>query len=157
MEGGVVEMHGCAKTCCETLLDCCGLFTSYMHVVEYTCPMDERIYTQQAKLFRTLNHPGRLAILEVLRGGEQCVCHIEALLGLRQAYVSQQLAVLREAGLVNDRRDGLNIFYRVVRPEVYALLDVARLMLSVPPPASARQPVTCVCPKCVSVDAMLIS
>ena len=78
-----------------------------------------------AGLFKVLMHPARLAILEILRGGEQCVCHMEAVLGLRQAYISQQLMVLRQAGLVTDRRDGWNIFYQVIRPEVYEVLDAA--------------------------------
>ena len=78
-----------------------------------------------AALFKLLSHPSRLAILQVLRDGEECVCHLEAALGLRQAYISQQLMVLRQVGLVTDRREGWNVFYRVVKPEVYALLDAA--------------------------------
>ena len=78
-----------------------------------------------AALFKLLSHPSRLAILQVLRDGEECVCHLEATLGLRQAYISQQLMVLRQVGLVADRREGWNVFYRVVKPEVYALLDAA--------------------------------
>ena len=72
---------------------------------------------------KTLSHPTRLAVLEILRDGEQCVCHMEAMLGLRQASISQQLMVLREAGLVSVRRDGLNMYYRVTRPQVFAVLD----------------------------------
>src|SRR5512136_1487799 len=82
-----------------------------------------------AALFKTLMHPTRLALLEILRQGEECVCHMEATLGLRQAYISQQLSVLREAGLVSVRRDGWNIFYQVTRPEVYDVMDAARVML----------------------------
>ena len=78
-----------------------------------------------AALFKLLSHPSRLAILHLLRDGEECVCHIEAALGLRQAYISQQLMVLRQAGLVTDRRDGWNVFYRVAKPEVFALFDSA--------------------------------
>lgn len=83
-------------------------------------------FEAQGKLFKALMHPTRLAILDNLRGGEQCVCHLEAFLGFRQAYISQQLMILREAGLVQDRRDGWNIFYRVVKPEVYEIIDLAR-------------------------------
>ena len=69
-----------------------------------------QLYDQQTQLFKLLTHPVRLAILEILRVGEHCVCHMEAHLGYRQAYISQQVAVLREAGLIRDRRDGWNIF-----------------------------------------------
>ena len=85
-----------------------------------------KYYEQQAKLFKVLMHPTRLAILDILRSGEECVCHMEAVLGLRQAYISQQLMVLRDAELVQDRRDGWNIFYRVVNPQIYAVIDDAR-------------------------------
>jgi DNA-binding transcriptional ArsR family regulator len=102
-----------------------------------------------AELFKLLSHPSRLAILAVLRDGEECVCHMEAALGLRQAYISQQLMVLRQAGLVADRRDGWNVFYRVARPEVLALLDAA---LATVGRDAFETPVTpgpnCPCPKC---------
>ncbi|MRS04979.1 ArsR family transcriptional regulator, partial [bacterium] len=47
-------------------------------------------YELQAQIYKVLTHPVRLAILEILRDGEHCVCHMEAYLGLRQAYISQQ-------------------------------------------------------------------
>ncbi len=114
--------------------------------------MDETKSAQLTTLFKALAHPGRLAILDILRNGEQCVCHIEAQLGYRQAYISQQLAVLREAGLIQDQRDGWNIYYQVIRPEVYALVDVARTMVGLP---LSRGPydnprMACPCPKCTS-------
>ena len=114
--------------------------------------MDENKQEQLSTLFKALAHPGRIAILDVLRNGEQCVCHIEAHLGFRQAYISQQLAVLREAGLILDQRDGWNIYYRVIRPEVYALVDVARTMVGIPIPHSPfdRPRVECPCPKCTA-------
>ncbi|MBI5564171.1 MAG: helix-turn-helix transcriptional regulator [Chloroflexi bacterium] len=83
-------------------------------------------FESSAKLFKTLMHPARLEILDILRDGEHCVCHLEAALGYRQAYISQQLMVLREAGLVQDRRDGWNMYYRVVQPSIYAVIDAAQ-------------------------------
>src|SRR5512141_2171123 len=88
--------------------------------------MNVEYFEPQAKLFKVLMHPGRLAILTILREDEACVCHMEALLGFRQAYISQQLSVLREAGLVEDRRDGWNIFYRVVDQRIYDVLNAVR-------------------------------
>ena len=99
-------------------------------------------------------HPARLAILDVLRDGEQCVCHMEAFLGYRQAYISQQLSVLRDAGLIQDRRDGWNIFYRVVKPEIYLLMDAAQNVMgeaAVTQKAKHKGP-TCPCPKCNSAS-----
>jgi ArsR family transcriptional regulator len=90
-------------------------------------------------------------ILETLRDGEQCVCHLEAVLGCRQAYISQHLMVLREAGLVEDRRDGARIFYRVVKPEVFDLVDNANLLSGEKPIHIGQVKKTdCPCPKCNS-------
>lgn len=109
-------------------------------------------YDDSARLFKALMHPTRLEILDLLRDGEACVCHLEAALGLRQAYISQQLMVLREAGLVQDRRDGWNSYYRIIQPQVFALLDVAQTM-SGANPAKVRQQLnaglsSCTCPRC---------
>ena len=48
------------------------------------------VIDEPARLFKILMHPGRLSILDMLRDGEHCVCHMEAHLGYRQSYISQQ-------------------------------------------------------------------
>jgi len=105
------------------------------------------IYEQETKLYKALMHPARLAILDLLRGGEECVCHMEAAFGWRQAYISQQLMVLREAGLVEVRREWLNIFYRVIRPEIFAVIDAMRNVTGIQP-ALPTQVNACACPNC---------
>jgi DNA-binding transcriptional ArsR family regulator len=109
-------------------------------------------FEQEAALHKLLSHPARLAILDALRHGEECVCHLEALLGYRQSYLSQQLALLREGGLITDRREGWNIYYQVTMPEVFIILDSARKSLN---PGASSSPVRqssldCPCPKCQS-------
>ncbi len=70
--------------------------------------------------------PGiRLQIILGIGRGEACVCHLEALLGLRQAYISQQLMALREAGVITSRREGRYVFYRLADPKVLDLLKLA--------------------------------
>jgi DNA-binding transcriptional ArsR family regulator len=103
-----------------------------------------------SELFKVLSHPVRLAVLAILRDGEQCVCHLEAKLGLRQAYISQQLMVLREAGLIEDRREGWNSFYRVIKPEIYIILDQAGEVLgeAFTYLSANTQSSECPCPKC---------
>ena len=105
-------------------------------------------YETQAKLFKALMHPARLAILDILRDGEECVCHMEAILGYRQAYISQHLMVLREAQLVVDRRDGWNIFYRTTQPEIYTVLDAARQLIGMPVEVQIAAPASCPCSHC---------
>ncbi len=73
---------------------------------------------------KAIAHPVRLQILDMLRGGDEiCVCHMETALGKRQAYISQQLMTLRDAGLVESRKDGLQVFYRLADPVATAVLD----------------------------------
>jgi DNA-binding transcriptional ArsR family regulator len=107
-------------------------------------------YEAQAQIFKVLTHPARLAILELLRDGEECVCHMEAHLGLRQAYISQQLAVLREGGLIQDRRDGWNIFYRVVDARIFEALDIVQRITGQDVPDVHRAGFRCSCPRCMA-------
>lgn len=109
---------------------------------------------KQARLFKALMHPVRIQILDILRSSEACVCHIEAILGLRQAYVSQQMAVLRKAGLISDRRDGPNIYYQIVRREVLDLLDMARALVG-EDEQSQLLPAGCDCPRCTTAIALV--
>lgn len=102
----------------------------------------------QTQFFKVLTHPARIAIINILRDGEHCVCHMEAYLGLRQAFISQQLAVLREAGIIADRRDGWNIFYRVINPQIYDLLNAANRMTGIVIDETINTKVTCNCPHC---------
>jgi ArsR family transcriptional regulator len=109
----------------------------------------------QADIFKALGHPVRLRILAAIQqGGEACVCHLEHDLGFRQAYLSQHLAKLRAAGVVQDRRVGSNVFYDLVGdwvPKLLATVGAAGF----PPPVSrraagrARTRRACPCPRCL--------
>ncbi len=105
---------------------------------------------EQVQVLKALTHPARIEILRILEDGEHCVCHMEAYLGYRQAYISQQLSVLREAGLVEDRKDGWNVFYRATKPEVFAVLDLVGKISGTTPSFMNRHEVVCPCPHCVT-------
>lgn len=66
----------------------------------------------------------RMLLLCQLSQGEMCVSELEAQLGIRQPTLSQQLGVLRNEGVVNTRREGKNIFYSVVDPDLLEILAV---------------------------------
>ena len=84
-------------------------------------------YEELANFLRIISHPVRLAILDILFAKqEECVCHLDAILGFRQAYLSQHLMCLREAGIVIDRRKGRHIFYRITDNNLIKLLEVAK-------------------------------
>lgn len=78
--------------------------------------------TKVSALLQAISPEPRLRILLAIGLGEACVCHLEAVLGYRQAYISQQLMALREAGLLIPRRDGKYIFYRLENPEVIVVV-----------------------------------
>ncbi len=103
------------------------------------------IFTAPARLLKTLGHPTRLAIVEALRGGEACVCHLEAMLQHRQAYLSQQLMILREAGIVRVRREGLNIYYQLADAQTRAVLEA---LLPQRPITKNKRVADCPCPHC---------
>jgi len=107
-------------------------------------------YETQSEFLKAISHPTRLAILDILRDGEQCVCHMEATLNLRQAYISQQLMTLKDAGLVESRRDGLNLYYRVTKPEIFNVLDTLSSVTGVTThlPEHKHADMECPCPKC---------
>jgi ArsR family transcriptional regulator len=109
----------------------------------------------QAQLFRALSHPVRLRILDILSHQEACVCHLTAVLGKRQPYVSQQLATLREAGLVDDRREGTLIYYRLAGEHLTSLLEQGKILTQdlgneeiAFPPVSREALSHCPCPRC---------
>ena len=81
------------------------------------------MYEETAQVLRAMAHPARLCILVALREGEECVCQLEARLHKPQAYVSQQLAVLRRVGLVRHRKEGQRTYYAIVDQRVLLLLD----------------------------------
>jgi ArsR family transcriptional regulator len=86
-------------------------------------PSAQLAFESEARLLALLAHPIRLQIVELLRHGEVCVCDMQAALNQRQAYVSQHLMALREAGLVTCRKDGLHVYYQLSDPRVLRVLD----------------------------------
>ena len=65
----------------------------------------------QARIFKALGHPSRLLMVDALRDGEKCVCDLQALVGDDMSTISKHLAVLRDAGVVTRRKQGVNIYY----------------------------------------------
>jgi ArsR family transcriptional regulator len=100
-------------------------------------------YQRVSDVLQVLSHPVRLQILDELRLGEACVCHLQALVRRPQPYVSQQLSKLREADLVTDRREGLFVYYSLSDSGVERVLEA---MLG--PPEERRPLEMCECPRC---------
>ena len=109
--------------------------------------------TQVADYLKILGSPFRIEILFSIGYGEACVCHLEAILKKRQAYVSQHLMVMRDAGILDTRRDGKYIYYRVADKNLFELLKSTAGILnltsgSLPEPAESSKYIHCECPQC---------
>jgi ArsR family transcriptional regulator len=106
-----------------------------------------------AEVLQVISPPARIAILLTIGRGEACVCHLEAILGWRQAYLSQHLMALRKADILQDRREGRYVYYRLKDEAILHLVrDAAALSgidaeslnsLTAPQPDSR-----CECPPC---------
>ncbi len=88
-------------------------------------PISER----KADLFRALAHPARIRALEVLADGERFVGELQPLVGIEASHLSQQLAILRRAGLVTSRKQGASVLYAIRDRDLVELLAVAKRLL----------------------------
>ena len=100
-----------------------------------------------SELLQAISPGPRLEILLGLGTGEACVCHLEAMLGLRQASLSQHLMALREAGIVTDRREGRYVYYRLCDPALLELVRQAAQLQEQALPVLSASP-DCECPHC---------
>lgn len=100
--------------------------------------------------FHLLGQPARLNILLAIGEHEVCVCHLEVLLKERQAYISQQLMLLKEGGLIECRREGRNIYYRLTNKDLLNFLQTSMAFTGLPlAELDQTVPITgCPCPKC---------
>lgn len=83
----------------------------------------------KAEFFKTLGHPLRIRVLELLTERERSVSELLEFVDVEQPHLSQQLGVLRRGGFVVARRDGANVIYAIADPRVTELLTVSRQML----------------------------
>ena len=113
--------------------------------------MSKRIYSHEkiSDLLVSIGNPVRVQILLAIGTGEACVCHLESLLELRQAYISQQLMLLRKKKIITSRREGKYIYYRLSKPEVLEIIQKAGEIMSVPKDSLVIQDHSnCECPRC---------
>ena len=89
----------------------------------------EPVHEVKANLFRVLGHPARVRILELLHEGERSVGALQAELELDSGGTSQHLAALRRIGLVESRREGTSVYYRVDDERVFELLAAGRAII----------------------------
>ena len=87
------------------------------------------VHEAKAGLFRVLGHPARVRILELLHDGERSVGQLQLELGLDSGGTSQHLTALRRIGLVDSRREGTSVYYRVDDEHVFELLAAGKAIV----------------------------
>jgi DNA-binding transcriptional ArsR family regulator len=92
--------------------------------------MSTPLHQLKAEFFKTLGHPARIRVLELLSDREYTVAEMLPEVGIEPANLSQQLTVLRKANVVTSRREGSTVRYSLTSPHVAELLAVARLILT---------------------------
>ncbi len=92
--------------------------------------MSTPLYELKAEFFKTLGHPGRIRILELLAQRDLSVSELQAAVGLEGSHMSQQLGVLRRAGVVVARKQGNSVIYAMASPDMAELMAVARTVLT---------------------------
>ena len=76
----------------------------------------QRLYKLKADVIAAAGHPIRLAVIDFLKDGEQCVCDIAEYVGAKRSNVSRHLGVLLKAGVISQRKDGLKMIYALRTP-----------------------------------------
>lgn len=127
-------------------------------------PLLPEIAEQIASPLTAIASPQRVAILLTIGYGEACVCHLEAALGWRQAYISQHLMALRKADILSDRREGRYIFYRLKNASLLDLITAAASLSGLSPETvstlinNTQSHPACECPHCapalISVESL---
>ena len=91
--------------------------------------MDRDAYKQKATIIKAMAHPSRLIIIDALAEGEKCVCELQRLVGSDLSTVSKHLSVMKSAGIVTDRKEGLQVFYRLRVPCVLRFFECVDAVL----------------------------
>lgn len=92
--------------------------------------MPTPLYMKKAEFFKTLGHPARIRVLELLSEGERSVGELLPEVGLEASHLSQQLGIMRRFGLVTARKQGSAVYYALVSDDIAELLAVARKILT---------------------------
>ena len=82
-----------------------------------------QLFEKQAAIAKAIAHPMRVAVLEFVKSGEQCVCDIAASVGSERSNLSKHLSIMVNAGVLASRKDGLKVMYRIKTPCVLKFLD----------------------------------
>ena len=123
-------MHGRGSQCERERRGVSGIGSGVRCPSRRAVTVSRPLYQPKAEFFKTLGHPVRIRVLELLSDRERAVSELLTAIEIEPANLSQQLAVLRRAGLVTTRKEGSSVHYSLTSPEIAELLAVARRILS---------------------------
>lgn len=118
--------------------------TLFSHSAKYSLVVNNTqrspaLFREHAKIMKALAHPTRMFIVDELSRGERCVCELTDMIGVEMPTVSRHLSLLKKAGLVDDEKRGLKIFYRLRVPCCLSFLECVDSVLN----ADQKKPTTC--------------
>ena len=96
-----------------------------MHGVQ----MEDRALHLKSEVLKALAQPTRLKILEMLRGGERCICEIVPAINGEQSNISRHISVMQKSHLITTRKDGVKVMVKVRDPRIFEILDTVGLFL----------------------------
>jgi DNA-binding transcriptional ArsR family regulator len=85
--------------------------------------MENRLIELKAEVLKALGHPTRLAMVEMLAAGEKCVCELNKKITADHSTISKHLSILKSAGILSDRKQGLNVYYKLEVTCVLKFID----------------------------------
>lgn len=91
--------------------------------------MDSEVYRRKAQIIKAMAHPSRLAIIDALAEGEKRVCDLQRVVGSDLSTVSKHLSLMKNAGLLRDRKEGVQVFYRLRVPCILRFFDCVDAVL----------------------------
>ena len=112
---------------------------------------------QIANILKALGQPVRIQIVLIIGEQDACVCHLETILGMRQARISQHLMALRKAGIVTTNREGRHIYYQLENPKIldviYQFAEAAYIDVEPLKSLAQQTDLNCICPRCAKDTA----
>ncbi len=91
--------------------------------------MEDKLLAKKVDILKAVSQSTRIRILNLLRNGEKCICKMVPVLGEEQVNISKHLAILRHAGLVEFRKEGVSSYYKVSHKEVFKIIELADIIL----------------------------
>jgi DNA-binding transcriptional ArsR family regulator len=91
--------------------------------------MEEMAIQLKAEVLKALAQPTRLKILEMLRGGERCICEIIPAINGEQSNISRHISTMQKSHLITTRKDGVKVMVKVRDPRIFEILDTVGLFL----------------------------